>query len=114
MLTEPNRRKLLEHQNGPTLFSALNPNPSSPSSFRLSQLGRLLSGDLKLSVPVFCVYGPVEDVTVLEKFRTGEFEVENLLILDEAVTRLVDVGGLKLRLLGLGGAIMMHKMCECD
>lgn len=49
---------------------------------------------------------------VLEKFRTGEYEVHNLSVLDEAASRLLDVGGLRLRLFGLGGAVAAHRMCE--
>ena len=51
-----------------------------------------------------------------EKFRTGEYEVRNLSVIDEATSRLLEVGGLKLRLFGLGGAVAMHKLCKqpCD
>jgi hypothetical protein len=94
------------------LFQKLNPEPSKPSSFQLSQLGALLSGELQLSVPVYTVYGPLEDVRVLEKFRTGEYEVKNLCILDESATRSIEIGGLKLRLFGLGGGLMMHRICK--
>jgi hypothetical protein len=73
-----------------------------------------LNGDIKLSVPVYTVYGPVEDVRVLEKFRTGEYEVNNLMILDEALTRSLEIGGIKLRLFGLGGGVMMHKICKSE
>lgn len=48
----------------------------------------------------------------MEKFRTGEYEVKNLNVIDEASSRLIEVGGLKLRLFGLGGAVAMHKLCE--
>lgn len=49
---------------------------------------------------------------MLEKFRTGEYEVRNLSVVDEATSRVLDVGGLHLRLFGLGGAIAPHKLCE--
>lgn len=49
---------------------------------------------------------------ILEKFRTGEYEVQNLHVLDEVSTRVVDVGGMKLRLFGLGGAVSPHKLCK--
>jgi hypothetical protein len=61
---------------------------------------------------VYAVYGPTEDVRVLEKFRTGEYEVKNLMVIDEAITRLLDVGGVKFRLMGLGGSLQMSKICE--
>ena len=63
-------------------------------------------------MPVFAVWGLIEDVRVLEKFRSGEYEVHNLNIIDEATSRVLDVGGLRLRLFGLGGAVAPHKMCE--
>ncbi|KDQ14143.1 hypothetical protein BOTBODRAFT_32931 [Botryobasidium botryosum FD-172 SS1] len=78
----------------------------------LSEFSQLLAGQIKLNVPVYTVWGACEDVNVLEKFRTGDYEVENLHILDEATTRCLDLGGIKLRLLGLGGAIVPHKMFD--
>jgi hypothetical protein len=38
--------------------------------------------------------------------------VHNLHIVDEATSRVIDVGGVKLRLFGLGGAVATHKLCE--
>jgi hypothetical protein len=49
---------------------------------------------------------------VLEKLRSGEHKVNNLNIIDEAHSRLLEVGGIKLRLLGLGGAVVMHKLFD--
>lgn len=112
LLDSSTRASALALAHGPELFKLLDPEPSKPSSFKLSQLGSLLKGEIKFSVPVYTVYGPVEDVRVLEKFRTGEFEVENLMILDEALTRSLEVGGVKLRLFGLGGGVTMHKIFD--
>jgi hypothetical protein len=78
----------------------------------LSQFPLLLSGKIKLSVPVYTVWGACEDVSILEKFRSGEYDIENLHVIDEATTRCLDVGGVKLRLLGLGGALVPHKMFD--
>jgi hypothetical protein len=61
---------------------------------------------------VYTVWGACEDVQVLEKLRSGEYKVDNLHIIDEAHSRLLDVGGVKLRLLGLGGAVVMHKLFD--
>ena len=61
---------------------------------------------------MYTVWGACEDVRVLEKFRSGEYKVPNLHIIDEANSRLLDVGGIKLRLLGLGGAVVMHKLFD--
>ncbi|OCH87685.1 hypothetical protein OBBRIDRAFT_781339 [Obba rivulosa] len=78
----------------------------------LSEFPLLLSGQIKLQVPVYTVWGACEDVLVLEKFRAGTYDVPNLHVLDEATTRCLDIGGVKLRLLGLGGALVPHKMFD--
>jgi len=61
---------------------------------------------------VYTVWGACEDVRVLEKFRSGEYKVEKLHIIDEARSMLLEIGGVKLRLLGLGGAVVMHKLFD--
>jgi len=78
----------------------------------LSELPLFLNGTFKLDVPVYTVWGACEDVSVLEKLRSGEYKINNLHIIDEAHSRLLDVGGVKLRLLGLGGAVVMHKLFD--
>ncbi|KAF9071854.1 hypothetical protein BDP27DRAFT_1382271 [Rhodocollybia butyracea] len=78
----------------------------------LTEFPLLLSGNLRLNVPVYTVWGACEDVLVMEKFRAKTYEVQNLHILDEATTHLLDLGGVKLRLLGLGGAVVPHKMFD--
>ncbi|KAL1964734.1 hypothetical protein VTN77DRAFT_6601 [Rasamsonia byssochlamydoides] len=84
----------------------------TPDQLPLSELPQLLDKRLTLDVPVYTVWGACEDVRVLEKFRSGEYKVHNLHIIDEANSRLLDVGGVKLRLLGLGGAVVMHKLFD--
>ncbi|KAK2761575.1 hypothetical protein FQN54_001403 [Arachnomyces sp. PD_36] len=84
----------------------------SPEQLPLSELSLLLKGQLTLDVPVYTVWGACEDVRVLEKFRSGEYRVDKLHIIDEANSRLLDIGGVKLRLLGLGGAVVMHKLFD--
>jgi hypothetical protein len=83
-----------------------------PNELPLSELSLLLTGELKLDVPVYTVWGACEDVRVLEKFRSGEYKVPNLHIIDEARSMLLELGGIKLRLLGLGGAVVMHKLFD--
>ena len=78
----------------------------------LSELPHLLNKQINLDVPVYTVWGAREDIRVLEKFRSGEYQVDNLHVIDEASSRLLDVGGVKLRLLGLGGAVVMHKLFD--
>ncbi|PUU72391.1 hypothetical protein B9Z19DRAFT_1137765 [Tuber borchii] len=97
-----------------------NPGPSSHSikqllgqvEHPLSELPLFLNKKYTLEVPVYTVCGVCEDVRVLEKFRSGEYKINNLHIIDEASSHLLDVGGVKLRLLGLGGAVVMHKMFD--
>ncbi|KAK6904779.1 hypothetical protein I204_06618 [Kwoniella mangroviensis CBS 8886] len=106
------RNQLLSEELGLDRQSLIEQLNNSSVHFPLSQFPHLLSGAINFPVPVFTVWGLIEDVRVLEKFRTGEYEVNNLFIIDEATSRVVDVGGVKLRLFGLGGAVTPHKMCE--
>nr|POE75458.1 uncharacterized protein c16h5.12c [Quercus suber] len=78
----------------------------------LSELPQFLNKTYKLEVPVYTVWGACEDVSVLEKLRSGEYKIDNLHVIDESHSRLLDIGGVKLRLLGLGGAVVMHKMFD--
>lgn len=71
-----------------------------------------LENKYTLDVPVYTVWGACEDVRVIERFRSGEYKVNNLHLIDESSSRLLDVGGVKLRLLGLGGAVVMHKLFD--
>jgi anti-sigma28 factor (negative regulator of flagellin synthesis) len=84
----------------------------APQQLPLSELPQLLNKDFTLNVPVYTVWGACEDVRVLEKFRSGEYKVDKLHIVDEVNSRLLDVGGVKLRLLGLGGAVVIHKLFD--
>lgn len=106
LIPEATKRAIAQGGPGPvkTRFSA--------SDLTLSELPQLLSGELKLDVPVYTVWGACEDVRVLEKFRSKEYKVPNLYIIDEAQSMLLEVGGVKLRLLGLGGAVVMHKLFD--
>jgi hypothetical protein len=93
------------------------PQPSIKERFSrdqlpLSQLPEFLDKTHTLDVPVYTVWGACEDVQVLEKLRSGEYKIHNLHIIDEAHSRLLDIGGVKLRLLGLGGAVVMHKLFD--
>lgn len=84
----------------------------SPQELALSELSMFINKQYTLDVPVYTVWGACEDVRVLEKFRSGEYKVDKLHIIDEANSRLLEVGGVKLRLLGLGGAVVMHKLFD--
>src|SRR5277367_6023060 len=78
----------------------------------LSELPLFLNKSHTFDVPVYTTWGACEDVRVLERFRSAEYHVDNLHIVDEHDSRLLEVGGLKLRLLGLGGAVVMHKLFD--
>jgi hypothetical protein len=78
----------------------------------LSEFPDFLSGEKQFDVPVYTVWGVCEDVTILEKLRSGDYVVPNLHILDEATSYLLDVGGVKLRLFGLGGAVIQHRLFD--
>ncbi|KAI0723622.1 hypothetical protein C8Q76DRAFT_794544 [Earliella scabrosa] len=100
------RNHLLAPENPPSIIR------STVTISLLSEFPLLLSGQIKLQIPVYTVWGACEDVIVLEKFRAGQYDIENLHVLDEATTRCLDIGGVKLRLLGLGGALVPHKMFD--
>ncbi|KAG0225376.1 hypothetical protein BGW42_004462 [Actinomortierella wolfii] len=78
----------------------------------LSEFPLFLSGAKTLKVPVYTVWGACEDVNVLDKFRSKEYSIPNLNIIDESNTVVIDIGGVKLRLFGLGGAIVQHKLFD--
>ncbi|KAK3333371.1 hypothetical protein B0T19DRAFT_124184 [Cercophora scortea] len=106
LISEPTKKAISQGGPGPVKqrFPA--------SELPLSELPLLISGELKLDVPVYTVWGACEDVRVLEKFRSKEYKVPNLYIIDEAQSMLLEIGGVKLRLLGLGGAVVMHKLFD--
>lgn len=78
----------------------------------MSEFSDYLSGAKQLDVPVYTVWGACEDVAILEKFRHGEYHIANLHLLDEASSHVLDVGGVSLRLFGLGGAVVQHKLFD--
>lgn len=106
------RNQLLSIPAGAGRSALINQLSSSSVHFPLSQFPLLLSGSITFPVPVFTVWGLIEDVRIVERFRTGEYEVNNLTVIDEASSALLEAAGLKLRLLGLGGAVALHKMCR--
>jgi Protein of unknown function (DUF2433) len=109
LFTVPHRNRILGPENSPAAIREMI--TSSPNPL-LSEFPLLLSGQIRLSVPVYTVYGACEDVAVIERFRAGQYSIENLHVLDEATTRCIDLGGVKFRLLGLGGAFVPHKIFD--
>ncbi|KAF9970005.1 hypothetical protein BGZ73_007414 [Actinomortierella ambigua] len=82
------------------------------STHLLSEFPLFLSGEKTLKVPVYTVWGACEDVNILDKFRSKEYSIPNLNIIDESSTAVIDIGGVKLRLFGLGGVIVQHKLFD--
>ncbi|KAF0548428.1 ser/thr protein phosphatase family protein [Gigaspora margarita] len=78
----------------------------------LSEFPLFREGVKSLIVPVYTVWGACEDVSVLEKFRQKIYRIPNLHILDEANSHLLEIGGVSLRLFGLGGAVVQHKLFD--
>jgi hypothetical protein len=107
LLSEPVKRQIAQSPPQPSIKDKI-PRDQLP----LSELPLFLNGTYKLDIPVYTVWGACEDVQVLEKLRSGEYKIDNLNIIDEANSRLLDIGGVKLRLLGLGGAVVMHKLFD--
>lgn len=106
LIPSAQRTHLLSPENPPAIIR------STVNIELLSEFPLLLAGQLKLQVPVYTVWGACEDVIILEKIRSGAYSIENLHVIDEATTRCLDVGGVKLRLLGLGGALVSHKLFD--
>ena len=109
LITVPHRNRILAPENSAEAIRSMIQSSQTPL---ISEFPKLLTGEIKFNIPVYTVYGACEDVTVLEKFRAGQYNIENLHVLDEATTRCIDVGGVKLRLLGLGGALVPHKLWD--
>ena len=64
-------------------------------------------------MPVYTIYGAAEDLTVIEKFRAGEYKVPNLHIIDETTTHLISTpSGQNIRLFGLGGSLVLHRLFD--
>ncbi|KAK4699647.1 hypothetical protein P7C70_g6612, partial [Phenoliferia sp. Uapishka_3] len=144
LIPPPFRSLLLNPSTTPQQMRDLLVNPpkgTSPSEsfFGLSEFPKLLTGELKLNVPVYTVWGACEDVAILEKIRlaapslitvpsdpskpptppaqqlpttTSGYSIPNLTVLDEATTRVLLIGGVRLRLFGLGGAVVSHKLFD--
>lgn len=78
----------------------------------ISQLPQFLSGELKLNVPVYTIYGMCEDSYVINKFRYGYYSIPNLHIIDDCSLHLIKFknNSQSLLLSGLGGSLSYHKL----
>ncbi|TIA90092.1 hypothetical protein E3P81_02605 [Wallemia ichthyophaga] len=106
------RHSLLNDHSSLTSLRAALSEKENGNEHMLSTFPSLLNHSLKLNVPVYAVSGACEDVSVLEKLRMREYHIPNLHVLDEASSYLLHIGGIKLRLFGLGGAFVLHKLFD--
>lgn len=135
-VSPPQMRQMLTQQGSQQPNGSAQNGSTSTSEFCLSEFPKLLSGELKLSVPVYTVYGAVEDVAIVERLRLAtpgphvpssgqqqqnsnaatnsepNWSIPNLTVLSESCSRVLTIGNLRLRLFGLGGACVAHKMFD--
>ncbi|TIB79964.1 hypothetical protein E3Q06_03971 [Wallemia mellicola] len=108
IINQETRQHLLNQQNVSSLRSALIDSDKN----LLSTFPQLVDQTIKLKVPVYAVAGACEDVAILEKIRMKEYKIDNLYVLDEASSYLLHIGNIKLRLFGIGGAFVLHKLFD--
>lgn len=79
---------------------------------KISELMDFISGFKKLKVPVYTIYGMVEDSTVIDKFKMGIYSIPNLFILDEISTYRIKspIDDTKIQLCGIGGSLSYQKL----
>lgn len=90
--------------------------PGTPAPCLLSELPEFVAGTKRLDVPVYTIWGSSEDVRVVEKFASSELHVPNLHVVglasDTPCPLITCPNGLKIRLLGLGGAFIVPKLLD--
>ncbi|HNU02276.1 MAG: metallophosphoesterase [Kiritimatiellae bacterium] len=74
-------------------------------SLPLSELPDFLRGEKKFDVPIYAVWGNHEDVDVIRRFRCGDYAVDRLHLLHEAVS--YHMG--HIHIFGLGGNFLVGK-----
>lgn len=78
----------------------------------LSELPLFVAGERRLDIPLYVIWGPQEDVAVIEKFRKGIYHVPNLYIVDHRTSYAISTDHLTLRLFGLGGTFNYHRLFD--
>lgn len=80
----------------------------------ISELPKFISGELKLNIPVYTIYGMCEDSYVINKFRYGYYKIPNLHIIDDCSLHLIKFKAnnstQSILLSGIGGSLSYHKL----
>ncbi|ODQ59205.1 hypothetical protein WICANDRAFT_31736 [Wickerhamomyces anomalus NRRL Y-366-8] len=79
---------------------------------KISELMDFINGVKKLKIPVYTIYGMVEDSTVIDKFKMGIYSIPNLFILDEISTFRIKspIDDTTIQLCGIGGSLSYQKL----
>jgi len=79
---------------------------------KISELMDFIKGYKKLKIPVYTIYGMVEDSTVIDKFKMKIYSIPNLFILDEISTYRIKspIDDTKIQLCGIGGSLSYQKL----
>lgn len=85
---------------------------SSIDKNALSELPYFLDGTMSLDIPVYTIYGAAEDLVVIEKFKDGTYKIPNLYLIDESSTYTIKTPEITLRILGLGGSLVHHRLFD--
>ncbi|TPX47192.1 hypothetical protein SeMB42_g01446 [Synchytrium endobioticum] len=84
---------------------------SASKAFTLSEMNDFVSGKSRFSVPVYVVYGPYEDIEIVDKLSSGQVTIPNLHVLHEgSPTRLSSQP--PILLMGLGGGLVKNAMYD--
>lgn len=78
----------------------------------ISELPKFLSGELKLNIPVYTIYGMCEDSYVINRFRFNYYNIPNLHIIDDCNLHLIKFknNSQSILLSGIGGSLSYHKL----
>ncbi|KAI9292445.1 hypothetical protein K502DRAFT_367606 [Neoconidiobolus thromboides FSU 785] len=77
----------------------------------LSEFPEYLNGNRKFSVPIYTIHGSFENITVLQSL-TSTHNIDNLYFIDQQYSPILEIGELKVRFFGLGGAFVRNKLFD--
>ncbi|KAK9768935.1 hypothetical protein K7432_000061 [Basidiobolus ranarum] len=81
-----------------------------PTCTELSQFSSVLAGTLKFDVPVYTIYGANEDTVIVEKLLEEKIAIPQLHILHSGSSGVIELGGNKIRLLGISGDYSLQRL----